>query len=480
MTFTLREDQQDILAKARDCLRRNIRRILLQAPTGFGKTCLAAEMLGNVARKGKRAWFVVHRRELIRQATRTFRLVGIPHGIIAAGWAPDRRHAIQVCSIGTLARRLDLYEPPDVIVLDECHHVAAASWAALVAAFPNAIIIGLSATPCRLDGRGLDQWFDVLIPGPPVRTLIEQGSLAPYRLFAPGGIDTSALHSRMGEFIAAELRDAADKPKITGDAIAHYRKICDGKQAVVFGVSIEHSEHIAEQFRQAGYSAEHVDGTTHDTVRDNAIERFERGELQILSNVDLFGEGFDVPAIEAVIDLAPTMSLTKAMQRWGRALRPFVGKNEAFILDHAGNAMRHGLPDDEREWSLEGIERGKKKPTESPIRQCPKCYAAMPAQSWRCGCGFEFPVKSRKIDEVDGELAEVDPVEFRRQLEKQEARRSLLRDQGMADSIEALTKLGARRGMKNPEGWARHVLAGREEKERKRQQRAEEAGRRAG
>lgn len=456
-----------MLASARDLLRRNIRRILLQAPTGFGKTCLAAEMLGNAARKGKRAFFIVHRRELIRQASRTFRMVGIPHGIIAAGFATDRRQPIQIASIQTLARRLDMYDPPDVIVWDECHHVAAASWAAVMAAFPNAVHIGLSATPSRLDGTGLRQWFDELILGPPVRTLIEQGSLAPYRLFAPGGIDTSGMHSRMGEFVPAELLAAADKPKITGDAISHYRRLCDGKRAVVFGVSIEHSQHIAEQFKQAGYRAAHVDGGTDDAERDRAIVQFEQGELDILSNVDLFGEGFDVPAIEAVIDLAPTMSLTKSMQRWGRALRPCDGKGEAFILDHAGNAMRHGLPDDPREWTLDGTNSKKRKATESPIRQCPKCYAAMPAQAWRCNCGFEFEVKPRQVEQVDGELQAVDPDEFRKQKMRQKHER--LAEQFTAESLDQLIDLGRKRGYKNPEGWAAHMIVARENKRRQQQ-----------
>ncbi len=454
--FVLRQDQQDMLASARDLLRRKIRRVLLQAPTGFGKTCLAAEMLGNVAKKGRRAFFIVHRRELIRQACRTFKLVGIGHGIIAAGFSPDARHAIQIASIQTLAKRLDLYEPPDVIVWDECHHVAAASWAAVMAAYPKAIHIGLSATPTRLDGTGLRNWFDELVPGPPVATLIEQGSLAPYRLFAPGGMDTQNLHQRMGEFIPAELRELADKPRITGDAISHYRKLCDGARAVVFGVSIEHSQHIAEQFRQAGYAAAHVDGGTEDTERDKAIRDFESGELRLLSNVDLFGEGFDVPAIEAVIDLAPTMSLTKAMQRWGRALRPCEGKPSAIILDHAGNAMRHGLPDDPREWTLDGMDRSKRKASESPVRQCPSCYAVLRAQAWRCHCGYEFEVKSRQVDQVDGELGEVDPKEFRRQ--KFEETMANLGAGGKPDAqLEWLIAEGKRKGYAKPERWAAHV-----------------------
>lgn len=418
-------------------------------------------MLANAATKGHDAWFCLHRRELVKQSIRTFRKSDLAHGVIARGFTPDRRPSIQIASIGTLAKRLDLYGPPKLIILDECHHVAAASWARLVATFPDAVLIGLSATPQRLDGVGLREWFDEIVPGPSVRQLIEEQSLSPFRLFAPGIIDTAGMHSRMGEFVGSELREAVGKPKVTGDAIAHYRKHCDGAMAAAFCVSIEHSKHVAERFCDAGIPAKHVDGDTHPDERDKAIEDFEAGKIKILTNVDLFGEGFDVPGMEAMIDLSPTMSVTKFLQRCGRPLR-FVPSKEAILLDAAGNSLRHGLPDDDREWSLDGQRQGKKKSTEDPTRGCPMCYAVMRAHVDTCRCGFVFEARPRVVDEVDGELVESAEARSARI-----AREETLREQGRAKSFEDLVAVGRSRGMKNPEGWARHLIEAREAKKQR-------------
>ena len=350
----LRPYQQQGLDEIRAHLRDGRRSVLWQMPTGAGKTASTAHMLGSAASKGRRAWFVVHRRELILQSHRAFVDAGVPHGIVAAGFDVSNRRNVQICSVQTLARRLERMAPPDLIVWDECHHLAAGSWSAIYERFPIAVHVGLSATPIRLDGRGLDGHFDVMVRGPSVRELIETGYLVPYRLFAPGTPDLSAVHTRMGDFVKGEVSAVMDKPRVVGDAVDHYRKLAMGRRAVVFAVSIEASHRIVAAFRAAGIPAEHVDGETDARDRDAAIKRFERGETRILSNVDLFGEGFDLPAIEAVIMLRPTQSLSMYLQQVGRALRTSPGKDDALILDHAGNALRHGLPDDDREWSLAG------------------------------------------------------------------------------------------------------------------------------
>lgn len=445
MSFTLRPDQAAMRQSAVDLLRQKIRRILLQAPTGFGKTVLATKLLANAAAKNHPAWFVLHRRELVNQTIETFQRSDLAHGVIARGYTPDRRPCVQIASIGTLARRMDLYGPPSLIVLDECHHVAAESWSALALRFPKAVLLGLSATPRRLDGTGLHPWFDAIVPGPSVRTLIDEGSLSPYRLFVPESV-----------------REDAKRPIVTGNAIAEYRKRCDGALAIVFCVSRVKSKEISEQFRDAGIPAMHVDGDTPDDLRDKSIKDFRAGKIRVLTNVDLFGEGFDVPGVEAIIDMCPTDSLTKTMQRWGRALRSAPGKTEAIILDHAGNSIRHGLPDDEREWSLQGMRDAKKKALEDPTRQCPMCYAVMRAHVDTCRCGFIFEARPRVVDEVDGEL--VESAEARN---TRIAREEALREQGRAKSFEDLVAVGRSRGMKNPEGWARHLIEAREAKKQR-------------
>jgi superfamily II DNA or RNA helicase len=261
-------------------------------------------------------------------------------------------------------------------------------------------------------------------------------------------------HTRMGDYVRSEIVEAMNKPKITGSAIHEYKKLCHGKRAVVFCASIAHSQAVVADFNDAGIRAEHVDGETDQAERDRAIERFRRGETLVLSNVELFGEGFDLPAIECAILLRPTQSLGLYLQQVGRALRPFPGKTEAIILDHAGNCERHGLPDQEREWSLEGREITRRGEKSESIRVCPKCFGAqVSGQSSKCiHCGHQFDVKERVLEQVEGDLKEIDKSKLK-SVRRQE--------QGRAQDLADLIELGRSRGYKRPELWARHVYMGR-------------------
>lgn len=412
---------------------------------------MTAQMLGAAASKGITSWFVCHRRELIIQSIRAFNSADIRASVVAAGFLGDTKSLVQIASIQTLAKRFTRLRRPKLIVWDESHHIAAGSWAKIHDAFPEAFHIGLTATPERLDGAGLVKWFDRMVNGPSVAWLIENGYLSPYRLFAPNGISTANVGTKMGDFSKSELMVAADKPTITGDAIKHYLKLAPGKRAVVFCVSIEHSKHVAEQFRSAGIPSAHVDGETETSERDLAIRRFESGEVKVLSNVELFGEGFDLPAIEVAILLRPTQSLGLYLQQVGRSLRPSPGKTEALILDHAGNCQRHGLPDEERDWSLYGRDLRKRKGDDGnlSVKVCPKCFAAQVSGRPACQyCGHTFIVQSRQVEQVDGDLVEVDPAVLR--IQKR-------REQGQAQSLAELTELGRRRGYKRAELWAKHI-----------------------
>lgn len=456
VTFALRPYQEAMLDSARSMLRAGERSVLLQAPTGSGKTALAAKMLATSAERGFTSWFLVHRRELVVQSVLTLTASsGAAVGIVAAGFPAEPQHLIQVCSVGTLRRRASKLARPRLIVWDECHHAPAASWSDLHAQYPDALHVGLSATPERLDGTGLGPWFKNLILGPSVASLIEDGFLSDYRLYAPQGPDLKGVHTIAGDFNRKELSAAMRESSVTGDVIQHYRKHADGKRMVLFAWSVEASIELARRFNANGIASEHVDGKTDDRTRDDAMQRFREGTTRVLCNVDLFGEGIDVPSIEAVALLRPTQSLGLYMQQVGRALRPAPGKEYAVILDHAGNCRRHGLPDDDRDWSLEGRKR-KPSDREAPIRQCPACYAVTGAAATACkACGYVFQAAPREIEQVSGELAEVDAVA---------ARRARAMEQGQADTVEALTALGRARGMRFPEQWARHVVAARERK----------------
>lgn len=456
MTIALRPYQSDIVDQCRSQMLAGKRSILIQSPTGSGKTLLTAHMLKTAASKGMASWFCVHRRELVKQSIRAFDQVGLNFGVISAGFLEDRRHLVQICSVQTLARRHHRFKKPRLIVWDETHHIAAKSWDTLHAAHPGAYNIGLTATPERLDGTGLAKWYSHMILGPSVEWLIENKFLAPYRLFAPGNVSMAGVHTRMGDFVKSELSATMDKPTVTGDAIKEYQRLAPGKRAVVFCASIQHSQHVVEQFKSAGIPAAHVDGETDVVERDAAIKRFEQGEIRVLSNVDLFGEGFDLPAIEVAILLRPTQSLGLYLQQVGRALRPCPGKEEALILDHAGNVMRHGLPDQERDWSLAGHER-KKQSDDGPaisVRTCGKCFAAQPAGAAACKfCGEPFELKPREVKQVDGDLTEVNIAALRTQQR---------REQGQAHSLNELIEIGKKRKYRNPYTWAKIIFNARQ------------------
>ena len=457
MSLTLRPYQVDLVDRTRTLMQRGERAICIQAPTGSGKTALTAHMLGAAVKKGIRAWFCVHRRELVLQSVKAFDNAGVPHGLVAAGFGADPKKPIQIASIQTLARRWHTLVSPRLIVVDECHHVAAAGWAGLLARFPDAYVIGLTATPERLDGRGLDAWFSAMVCGPTTAELIASGYLAPYRVYVPSTPDLAGVHTRMGDYVASDLSAALDKPTITGCAIQHYLKYAPGRRAVAFCASVQHSQHVAAQFNAAGVVAAHVDGETPTDARDDAVQRFATGEIKVLCNVELFGEGFDLPALEAAILLRPTQSLGLYLQQVGRALRPAPGKAAAIILDHAGNCLRHGLPDDERVWALEGREIKRRDAGSPPsVRVCPNCFHAQASGRSSCSaCGVTFEIESRQVDEVDGELVEVQRV-----LQQQHMKRA----QGMAHTREQLLAIAVQRRYKNPHGWVHVILQARQRK----------------
>jgi DNA repair protein RadD len=351
--LTLRPDQRDLRDRASAQFKAGNRRVLVQAPTGFGKTVLVSHMMGTAATRGFPSIFVVHRRELLKQASDAFTANGVRHGIIAAGSSPDPGQLVQVATIGALARKIPDLRRPRFVCWDECHHLPAPGWTSLQNAFADAFHIGLSATPRRLDGQGLRDHFDVMVRGPSVRWLQRRGYLSFCRHYAPSTIDLTGVRTRLGDYHRGDLVAAVDRSTIDDDAVNAYVRFASRKRALLFATSIEKSERTIDVFNFAGIPAEHVDGKTPAAERDAAIARFERGETLILSNVDLFGEGLDVPAIEAILMLRPTKSLGLYLQMAGRTLRPAANKRHAIIIDLVGNYTRHGLVDEDRNWSLD-------------------------------------------------------------------------------------------------------------------------------
>ena len=457
MPIQLRDYQNTMIGGARDALRR-AQRVLLQAPTGAGKTVLAAYMIGQTSIRGESAWFLCHRAELVQQTSLTLSRFDIAHGIIAAGYAPLPA-PVQVCSIDTLKNRLETLTAPRVAVVDEAHHSSAAGWARVIKWLTDAgtLIIGLSATPQRLDGVGLAEHFDAIVLGPAVAWLIEHGHLSPYMAFIPDVPDMRGVRRSMGDYSRSESAEKMSKPKLTGNIIHHWRTRACGKRTVGFAVNVAHSRHLADSFCAAGIPAAHLDGGTDKRDRRRIIEQYAAGELQVLFNVSLFGEGFDLSAIaqtdvtiDCVIDAAPTQSLALALQRWGRALRPAPGKT-AVLLDHAGNMLRHGFPDDERTWSLAGIDRKAANDNSPPPPViCEGCFNAIrrPLPPACPHCGKSLKAKQQEIEVAEGELRAADEAA------RESVRAKLKREEQRARSIDELAAIYARRGVSNPIGRA--------------------------
>lgn len=451
----LRPYQESVIDDTREALRRH-HSVLMQGPTGMGKTAITVFMMGRAAAQGKRAYFLVHQNELLSQTSKALWRQQLEHGMIASGKARSTLPA-QVASVQTLVRRMDQYKEPDLLIIDEAHRSAAKTYQTIIERWPNARVIGLTATPQRTDGKPLDVMFDTLVLGPTIRELMDAGYLCDYEIYAPPiGIDVSTVKRKMGDFDSKELEAVVDKKSITGDAVAHYKTHARGKRCVVMCVSIKHAEHVAEQYQAAGVSSGVIEGTMTGPQRDKMLADFAAGRLMVICNVQLLVEGVDIPAIEVVQWLRPTQSLVVWMQGNGRGLRPADNKAGLIIFDHVGNCLRHGLPDDDREWSLEGKEKGKKKASadEVKIKQCGNCYAVFRPGPQTCPhCGAPVAGQQRELEVVEGELQKVDKLAIRKEQK---------REQGKARSMDDLVALGLRRGMAKADAWAAITLAARQ------------------
>lgn len=447
--------QADLLEKGRVAIRQGARRILVQLPTGGGKTFIAALMMKGMRDRGALSYFLAHRKELLTQTSLTFDKVGLRHGYIARGHRHDDRELTQLVALSYAARRKDILPKPKNAIIDEAHHAVAREWSELLDHW-DCLQIGLSATPKRLDGRGLGDRFDVMVKGPTVRWLIDNGYLSDFALYAPSGeIDLGGVRSVAGDFSAAQLEAVMGNADLIGDVVRHYRELADGQPGIVFAVSRAHSQSIAASFQAAGVAAAHIDGTMTDRERDRIVGAFRDGRLKVLCNVDLFGEGFDVPGIVYCALCRPTQSLSLYLQQCGRALRVFDGKERAIICDHAGNCFRHGLPDDERDWSLDApaIQRAKAPSDAKPVHQCPMCYQVTFSQRRQCPCGYVFPIVARSVAWAEGELFELqrDVARKEQQLSAAELRKA---EERACKTFNELYDLAIKRGYDNPRGWA--------------------------
>ena len=406
-------DLRDYQSKWIDDLRaafKSSRRVLGVLPTGAGKTVCFSEITRAAAQRGRSTLILGHRSFLVDQISRALEAAGVEHGCLSPAYAEDLAATVQAGTVQTVARRLSRLVAPDLIVIDEAHHTPAGTWAVILQAFPNAWVLGVTATPCRLDGRGLGDSFDCLVTGPSVRELTDLRWLVPARIWAPSGtrLDLSGVPIIGGDYAAEPLAAACERAHLIGDSLEHYTRIAQGAPAIAFCPSLAFAYRTAEQFRGAGYSAAVIEGASKQRDREEMTSDLAAGRLNVLISVDVISEGFDVPTVNYGLSLRPTQSLSLYMQQIGRILRISPGKQFAGWIDHAGNVATHGWPDDDRVWSLEkGAIRRTEKAEPISIRRCPECYHVHRPSPACPLCGHQYTVQERRLDVRQGTLTEL-------------------------------------------------------------------------
>lgn len=430
----LRPYQQDLFDKVTQSFVDGYRRVLVESPCGSGKTVLMAHMAAAAQKAGRNTWVILPRQEIMDQTFATFERCGV--GL-------DRIHIGMTI---TTANHLHELPKPDLILYDECHISVANTYWKISNAFPDAWIVGATASPCRTDNRPLGDLYETMVSGVTVRWLIENECLAPYKYYSVPVVNDEVVDNK-----SVHYEDVLMKPSVYGDVIESYRKFADGMQTVVYCTSVKHSKETADAFNAADIKALHIDGTTPPEQRKAMVDNFRKGEVRVLCNCDLISMGFDMPDIGCVILLRPTNSTALHVQQAGRALRYKPGK-EAVIIDMVGNYTRHGLPDDDHSWSLTKPMIKKKAFDEEGnlyVRMCPECYMTFKTADSCPFCGTPYPLHPRELKAKEEiELARITAEEMAAvELAKKKARMEV----GQCRTLDDLWKVARERGY-NP-GW---------------------------
>jgi DNA repair protein RadD len=413
--ITLYQFQQEAVAEIERHIAEGRRKLLLVAPTGSGKTVIASELIRRWVAQYRRVLFLAHRREIIDQTSAKLTANGVRHGIIMAGISPRPMEAVQVASIDTLLVRgvrssaMDL-PPADLVIFDEAHRARGRTREHLISLYPEAALLGMTATPCRGDGRGLGNLFDVMIEAPQVAELIVCGYLVKSRVYAPVNPDLKGVRIEKGDYVISQLAGRMNTAGLVGDIVEHWHKHGEQRRTIAFAVDVAHSVAIRDQFLGAGVRAEHLDGETPLPERADILARLASGETKVVSNCMMLTEGWDCPPVGCAVLARPTKQMGLFRQMVGRVLRPADGKPDAVILDHSGAVFRHGLPEDHVEWTLDVDGRAanpaheKRKAGKEPaLRECPSCKAVMIKPPCH-HCGWEPKPRARDVKFEDGQL----------------------------------------------------------------------------
>ena len=465
--YNLFDDQAEFVENIRAALRKGHKSIIGVASPAFGKTVVAAHIIGEARKKSDAtAWFLVHRKNLLRQTSKSFWSAHIEHGLITSGKTRSKM-PVQVGTIGSVYSRRETLTPPSILFVDEAHLSKGNMFETVInwCREAGSIVIGLTGTPQRLDGKALGDVFDVMVEARSTAWLIEQGRLSDYIMYSSAiSPDLDGIKKSGGDYNREQLAEVMDDGALVGDAVSHWKKYANGLRTVVYCVNVKHSKHTAIAFNESGIPAVHVDADTTEAELKEACEGIASGKYLVITNCELIIEGFDLSAqvgkditLECCILLRPTQSVARYLQMIFRALRK--KDNPAIVLDHARCAAKHGLPDDDREWSLDGKKKRKRNASDDEpdvrIQACKHCFFIFKPGPDHCP-NCKKPVDKmppREIRQVDGELERIDVTALRKQAKQ---------EQGAARDLVDLVKLGQRRGMKNPAAWAAHVHASRQ------------------
>lgn len=442
----LRDYQKDLYDKTITAMATGHRRPLVVAPCGAGKSYIFAEM----ARRTRGEVLVLtHRQELKWQHEQLLRDLGITNA--------------RVAMVLTEKNRMTNNPTPALIISDEAHLSRSNSWNQVIDYY-DTWTVGFTATPIRLDGKPLGDVYDALIQGVDVKWLIEHKRLAPYEYYAPTLVDTTGMRTIAGDYVVSDIEKLMNERAIYGDVINAYRRFAPGERSIAYCVSVRHARETAEAFNRAGIRAESLSAGTHVAERQRIMEDFRSGKVTVLCNVGIIAEGISVDEVTCCMLLRPTESIALGVQQMMRCMRYLPGKT-AKILDFVGNYLRVGLPDDDREWSLDKPVAKHKSMDDNGnfyIRCCPECYLTFPTAPVCPYCGAEYPLHPREIQaHQDIELQRITAEEAARVEKEKKAARI---EQGRAATFEELVKLGRQRGYKNPSFWAAKVMRGRKRK----------------
>jgi superfamily II DNA or RNA helicase len=364
MSYALRPYQSDLVKSVYTHWGNGLKRVLLQCPTGGGKTVIFNHIADKAEKKGYRVLIICDRRELITQSwQKLWEAHGIHAGIILDGYQASYHLSVQIASIQTLTRRTF---PPDInlVIIDECRSSTEPSYAPIFEQYKDAYFLGVDATPIRTSGKGFDGLYDAMVLGPTIKQMEEMGALVPARSFVnPINQEKLDKIGRVaGDYNEAQLAEFMSSEGATSDLILTAQKHAPGMKTICFAVNVMHSKTIVSRYLNAGISAVHVDGETDKEERKRIFSDFKKGKVEKLSNVGIATYGFDEPTIQVVQDAAPTLSLSRYLQKLGRGARLSNGKENYIHLDHANGIATHGMPNADRLWSLYGVKKGKKLP----------------------------------------------------------------------------------------------------------------------